>query len=52
LAIVYLYRTTRAEGLARLTIVTFVALFFLPVIDLILIRTGKFRDVYKKYVTL
>ena len=52
LAIVFVYGSTQTEGLTRLCIASFVALFFLPVIDLILIRTGKFRDVYKKYVTL
>jgi len=52
LCIVFVYGSTQTEGLTNLIVVFFVLLFFLPVIDLILIRTGKFRDVYKKYVTL
>jgi len=51
LFIVFLYGTTQTEGLTRLAIATGVALIFLPIIDLIIIRIGKFRDVYGKYVT-
>ena len=40
------------EVVMRFTIACFAMLFFLPVVDLIIIRIGKFRDVYGKYVIL
>ena len=50
LFIVFLYGNTEAGELTRLAIATGVLLFILPVVELIMIRIGKFKDVYLKYV--